>query len=326
MQRRQFLPLMALATSAAIPLHARAASETWPHRAMKLVVPFPPGGGTDIVARAVGQALGARLGQPMVVDNKPGAGTSIGTEAVARAAPDGYTWLVSGSTTYTVNPALKPKLGYDPFKDLTPIAMLAKAPLVLVVPANSPFQSLMDMLSTIKQRPGSVRYATFGNGTAPHLAGVLLGLAAQIQWQDIPYKGSAQVMTALLSGEIEATFDTLASAAPHIKSGKLRALAIPSRTRISALPQTPTFTELHLDSASFEGWYALSGPAHLPTEVATRMKRELRAVMAQADIQNQLKAQSLEPVFVESAGLMEQMEKEITQFRAAAARSRLTLD
>ena len=164
MQRRQFLPLMALATSAAIPLHARAASETWPHRAMKLVVPFPPGGGTDIVARAVGQALGARLGQPMVVDNKPGAGTSIGTEAVARAAPDGYTWLVSGSTTYTVNPALKPKLGYDPFKDLTPIAMLAKAPLVLVVPANSPFQSLMDMLSTIKQRPGSVRYATFGNG------------------------------------------------------------------------------------------------------------------------------------------------------------------
>lgn len=324
MQRRHLLSLLALQST--LGLTRTALADTWPSRPLKLVVPFPPGGGTDIVARAVGQALSTRLGQGVIVDNKPGAATVIGTEAVTRAQPDGYTWLVSGSTTYTVNPALKPKLSYDPFKDLTPVAILAKAPLVLVVPAQSPFQRLEDLLAAARQKQGSVRYATFGPGTAPHLAGVLLGLAAQIQWQDIPYKGSAQVMTAMLSGEIEAAFDTLASAAPHIKAGKLRALATPSRSRVSTLPQVPTFAELKLDSASFEGWYALSGPAHLPPEVTTRLDRELRAVMALPEVQNQFRVQSLEPVYLDSRSMVTQMEAEVTQFRAAVARARLNLE
>ncbi|MDD0816745.1 tripartite tricarboxylate transporter substrate binding protein [Curvibacter sp. HBC28] len=325
MHRRTALSLLAL--SAGSPLGAQAAdSAAWPTHNLRLVVPFPPGGGTDIVARAVGQALSPRLGQAVLVDNKPGASTQIGTEAVVRAAPDGYTLLVSGSTSFTVNPALKPRIGYDPFKDLIPVAMLARAPLVLVVPAQSPFKTLNDLLAAARKQAGAVRYATYGSATAPHLAGILLGLAAQVSMQDIPYKGSAQVTTALMSAEVEATFDTLASAAPHLKSGKLRALATPSRQRIPSLPDVPTLAELKLEDASFEGWYALAAPAHTPPAVIARLSQELSRVMAQPEVQTQFRAQSMEAVFLDSPKLIKQMELEITQFRAAVARARVTLE
>ena len=329
MQRRHALSMFALSTlgaSAPLALAAQASPDAWPNRPIRIVVPFPPGGGTDIVGRAVGLALAPRLGQPMVIDNKPGASTLIGTEAVIRAVPDGHTLLVSGSTTYSVNPALKPRLGYDPLKNLSPIAVLAKAPLVVVVPAQSPFKTLDDLLTAARRQAGAVRYATYGSATAPHLAGLLLGLAARVSLQDIPYKGSAQVATALLGGEVEATFDTLASAAPLIKAGKLRALATPSRKRISSLPNVPTLAELQLGDASFEGWYAISGPAQLPPSVQARLGKELRAVMAQTEVQNQFRAQSLEPVYLDPAEMVRLMEQEITLFRATAARAHLNLD
>src|SRR5450830_1810020 len=318
MQRRCALSLLALAGCAGLSQTALAAAEPWPSRSVRIVVPFPPGGGTDIVGRAMGQAV--------VIDNKPGASTLIGTEAVTRAAPDGYTLLVSGSTTFSVNPALKPRLNYDPFKDLSAVAVLARAPLVVVVPAQSPFKTLPELLNAARRQPGSVRYATYGSATAPHLAGLLLGLSAGVNLQDIPYKGSAQVSTALMSGEVEATFDTVASAGPLIKAGKLRALATPSRVRVSSLPQVPTLTELGLPDASFEGWYAMAAPAGTPAPVLERLGRELRAVMALPEVQKQFRAQALEPVYQDPAAMTRLMEQEFTQFRAAAARAHLTLE
>ncbi|WP_027475876.1 Bug family tripartite tricarboxylate transporter substrate binding protein [Curvibacter gracilis] len=326
MKRRCALSLLALAGCTGLSQTALAAAEPWPSRSVRIVVPFPPGGGTDIVGRAMGQALAPRLGQAVVIDNKPGASTLIGTEAVTRAAPDGYTLLVSGSTTFSVNPALKPRLNYDPFKDLSAVAVLARAPLVVVVPAQSPFKTLPELLNAARRQAGSVRYATYGSATAPHLAGLLLGLSAGVTLQDIPYKGSAQVSTALMSGEVEATFDTVASAGPLIKAGKLRALATPSRVRVSSLPQVPTLTELGLPDASFEGWYAMAAPAGTPAPVLERLGRELRAVMALPEVQKQFRAQALEPVYQDPATMTRLMEQEITQFRAAAARAHLTLE
>ncbi len=326
MKRRSALSLLALGASTGLPFGALAATDPWPNRTIRLVVPFPPGGGTDIVARAVGQALARRMGQAVVVDNKPGASTQIGTEAVARAAPDGYTLLVSGSTTYSVNPALRARLNYDPFKDLTPVAVLARAPIVVVTAASSPYQTVDDLLAAARAKPGAVRYATYGSGTAPHLSGVLLGQAAQVVLQDIAYKGSAQVTTALLSGEIDVSFDTLASAAPLIKAGKLRALATSSRTRLAMLPQVPALEELHLGGASFEGWYAMSAPAQLAPAVQARLGKELRAVMSLPEVQSQFRAQALEPVYLGPAEMLQLMEQEVTLFRAAAARARLTVE
>src|SRR5450830_459900 len=320
MQRRCALSLLALAGCAGLSQTALAAAEPWPSRSVRIVVPFPPGGGTDIVGRAMGQALAPRLGQAVVIDNKPGASTLIGTEAVTRAAPDGYTLLVSGSTTFSVNPALKPRLNYDPFKDLSAVAVLARAPLVVVVPAQSPFKTLPELLNAARRQPGSVRYATYGSATAPHLAGLLLGLSAGVNLQDIPYKGSAQVSTALMSGEVEATFDTVASAGPLIKAGKVRALATPSRVRVSSLPQ------VGLPDSSFERWYAMAAPAGTPAPVLERLGRELRAVMALPEVQKQFRAQALEPVYQDPAAMTRLMEQEITQFRAAAARAHLTLE
>ncbi len=326
MKRRSALSLLALGASTGLPFGALAATDPWPNRTIRLVVPFPPGGGTDIVARAVGQALARRMGQAVVVDNKPGASTQIGTEAVARAAPDGYTLLVSGSTTYSVNPALRARLNYDPFKDLTPVAVLARAPIVVVTAASSPYQTVDDLLAAARAKPEAVRYATYGSGTAPHLSGVLLGQAAQVVLQDIAYKGSAQVTTALLSGEIDVSFDTLASAAPLIKAGKLRALATSSRTRLAMLPQVPALEELHLGGASFEGWYAMSAPAQLAPAVQARLGKELRAVMSLPEVQSQFRAQALEPVYLGPAEMLQLMEQEVTLFRAAAARARLTVE
>ena len=212
------------ATLAAFAGHASLASaqttppaDAWPQRPVRMVVPFPPGGGTDVVARALAQKLAGRLGTAVVIDNKPGASTIIGTEAVVRADPDGYTLLVSGSTSYTVNPALRSKLPYDPAKDLVPVATVARAPLVLVVSASAPYKDLNALIAAAKAKPKSIHYATFGSGSGPHLAGALLEQAAGIQLQDVPYRGSSQSLIALMGGEIQLGIDTVAAAAPQVK-------------------------------------------------------------------------------------------------------------
>ncbi len=229
-----------VAASAALALFTAfapaSAQETWPSRPLRLVVPFPPGGGTDIVARTLGQKLSERLGQPVVVDNKPGASTVIGTEAVAKAAPDGYTLLLSGSTSYTVNPVLRAKLPYDPLQDLAPVAIVARTPLMVVVGSQQPWHSMAELVAAAKAEPGSIRYATYGPGSAPHLTGEWLALAAGIRLQDVPYRGSGQGVVALIGAEIEMSIDTVAAVAPHLRSGRLRAIGVVSPVRSSSFP------------------------------------------------------------------------------------------
>ena len=308
--------------SALVAFHAPAlAQEKWPVRPVKLVVPFPPGGGTDIVARAMGQGLSERLGQPVVIDNKPGAATIIGTDAVAKAAPDGYTLLLSGSTSYSVNPALRARLPYDPMRDLAPIAIVARTPLVLVVGAGTPWRSLPELIAAAKAKPKSIRYATFGSGSGPHLAGALLALAAGIQLQDIPYKGSSQGSMAVIGGEIEVGIDTVAAVAPHVRSGKLRALGIVGAARSSMLPEVRTLAEQGLPDATFDAWYGFAAPARTPAPVVDKLARAVAATMGSAALQAQLRAQGMEPVVIGAAAFRSQMEGEISRYRALAHRA-----
>lgn len=319
--------LATLASASSFSLAQSAApADAWPQRTVRLVVPFPPGGGTDAVARALGQKLSARLGKPVVVDNKPGASTIIGTDTVVKAEPDGYTLLVSGSTSYTVNAALRPKLPYDPLKDLAPVAIVARAPLVIVVNADSPYKDLAALLATAKAAPKAINYATFGSGSAPHLVGALLEQAANVRLQDVPYRGSAQAMMGLIGGEIQMAIDTVASAAPHVRSGKLRALAIAGNERARVLPLVPTVRELKLPDAAFDGWYAVAAPVRTPAPIVDKLMKEVEAAMRDVALQEQIRAQGMEPVFVGPKAMHAAMEDEIGRYRALAHRAQIVVE
>lgn len=298
----------------------------WPEQAVRMVVPFPPGGGTDVVARALAQKLATRLGTAVMVDNKPGASTIIGTESVVRARPDGYTLLVSGSTSYTVNPALRSKLPYDPAKDLLPVATVARAPLVMVVSASSPYKDLNALIAAAKAAPKSINYATFGSGSGPHLAGALLEQAAGIQLQDVPYRGSSQSLMALIGGEIQLGIDTVAAAAPQIRAGKLRALAIAGKSRSSMLPGVPTVEELKLPDAAFDAWYAIAAPARTPQPIIRRLVTEVEAITRDPELQAQMRAQGMEPVYLGPAATRAVIDDEIVRYRALAHRARIIVE
>ena len=319
--RRTLCLALALAAAGLTPAAALHAQDTWPAKPIKLVVPFPPGGGTDLVARAMGQKLSDRLKQAVVIDNKPGAATIIGTDAVAKAAPDGYTLLLSGSTSYTVNPALRAKLPYDPVKDLAPIAIVARTPLVLVVKTDAPYANVDALVAAARAKPQSVRYASFGSGSGPHLAGELFALATGTKLQEVPYRGSAQATMAVISGEIEMGIDTVAAVAPHIQSGKLRALGIVGAARSSLLPEVKTMAELKLPDATFDAWYGFAAPAGTPAPVVQRLAQEVKAVMADTALQKQLRTQGMEPVVIESAAFRSLMDTEIARYLALAHRA-----
>lgn len=324
MKNRLLWLALAATFSALSPL--AQANDTWPSRPVKLVVPFSPGGGTDIVARAIAQKLATRLGQPVVIDNRPGASTIIGTDTVVKAEPDGHTLLISGSTSYSVNPALRSKLPYDVATDLAPVAVVAQAPLVLLVNAASPYQKLADLVKAAKAKPGALTYATFGAGSAPHLSGALFAQAIEARLQDVPYRGSSQSMTALLGGEIDLAIDTVATATPHVRSGKLRPLAIVGNTRSSLLPDVATVTELKLPEATFDAWYAVAAPARTPAAVLKRLGTELSTVMADPQLQAQMRAQGMEPVAQGAAAMRALMEKETPRYRALAHRAGIHAD
>lgn len=323
MQRRH--TLAALAATLAAPGLALAQG-AWPSRPIKLVVPFPPGGGTDLAARIVGERLAAKLGQPVVIDNKPGASTAIGVSLVSVADPDGYTLLFSGSTSFTVNPAVRPKLSYDPFRQLTPIAMVTRAPLVLVTSADNPDKTLKQVLARAATKPQAVSYATFGPGSAPHLAGELLANAAGVKLLAVPYKGSAEAAIGVARGDVTLGVDTMASANPHIQSGKLRALAVVSEKRSSLLPQVPSYGELQMSSALLDAWYAMAGPANFPAAIRDALQQAITSVLAEPEVRRKLAAQSMEAALLGPQALREVMDQELARYRAVVARAGIRLD
>lgn len=313
--------LAAAAAASSLFLPGTSFAQAWPSRPIKLIVPFPAGGGTDIVARLLAERLGQALGQSVVVDNRPGAGTAIGAAAVAGAAADGHTLLFSGSTTFTVNPAVRRNLGYDPFKQLQPLGLVARAPLVVVTAANGPYADLPQLLAAAKDKPGELNYATFGAGTGPHLVGEMLAYTRSARMTAVSYKGSADALVGILRGDVQMGVDTLAAARGQIDQGKLRALAVISEKRTPLMPQVPSLGELGLGYALFDAWYAMAAPAGLEPAVAGRLEKVLAAIAADADFRQKLAQQSMDGAWLAPAALRGLMDREVTRYRAAVARS-----
>jgi len=284
---------IALAFSCGVLAMAVHAAE-YPDRAVRVIVTFPAGGGTDIVARMVIQKLAERIGGSFVIDNRGGAGGTIGTDLLAKAPADGYTiGVVSGS--HTINPSLYKKLPFDSVRDFAPVAMLVTGPGLLVVHPSLPARTLRELITLARAQRGGLLYASAGNGTPPHLAAELFKLMTDTQIGHVPYKGNAQAMTDLIAGQTAMSFPTIPSALPHVQTAKLRALGVTSAKRVGALPNIPAIAET---VAGYDGsaWYGVMAPAGTPAAIVTRLHGELMAVLRTPELKDKLVAQGLEPV------------------------------
>jgi tripartite-type tricarboxylate transporter receptor subunit TctC len=271
-----------------------SAADAWPDKPLRLIVPFPPGGAADTIGRLLALKLGERLGQSVVVENKAGGGTIIAAQAAAQAAPDGYTLSLATSGQLAINPALHPKLGYDPVKSFVPVALVASTAYVISVNADSPIRSLNALIAEAKRNPGKLAYSSCGNGTVCHLTGELLKSSAEIELLHVPFSGSAPAITALLGNQVQIASDTVAIQAPQIKAGKLRGLVVSSTQRSPVLPDVPTAAEAGLPAFIADSWFGIVVPAGTPPAVVGRLNRELNAITQSAEARDQLARQGLD--------------------------------
>ena len=281
--RRLVLTVLALlAALATLP----ATAQKYPDKPVRIIVPFPAGGGTDIIGRILGQKLTENLGQSFVVDNRPGAGGTLGAEAAARSAPDGYTLLVV-SASYSVSPSLY-KLGYDPLADLAPISLLASVPFVLVTYPDYEADTIAQVIAAAKAKPGEINFASSGNGSAPHLAAEMLAQATGTKLVHVPFKGGAPAITEVVAGRVQLYFSTVTQALPFIKSGKLKAIAVSSRKRSTALPEVPTLEESGVPNFDIVDWFGVLAPRRTPVATLERLSAEIVRGANQPDMKERL--------------------------------------
>jgi tripartite-type tricarboxylate transporter receptor subunit TctC len=266
----------------------------YPTKAVRMVIPFPPGGATDIVGRVVAQKLSERWGQPVVVENRPGAGGTIGSETVAKSAPDGYTLLIATTSTHAVGPALQ-KLPYDALADFTPITLLAHSPNVLVVSPQLGAGSLRELIAAAKARPGSLSFASSGNGTITHLTGELFKLMAGVDVLHVPYKGTALSVADIASNRVSMLFDNIVSAQPHIRSGNVKPLAVTTTKRAALMPELPTMAESGLPGFESSAWFGLFAPAALPADIRALVHEAALAALNAPDAKERLVAAGADP-------------------------------
>lgn len=272
---------------------AIAQTEVWPSKPIRAIVPFPAGGGTDIVARDVTQKMSVTAKWTFVIDNKPGSGGNLGIDTAAKAPADGYSLVIGQTSNLAINPSLYSKLPYDPIKDLTPIGLIGNAPLVLVVPTDSPFKTLGDVVKAAKAQPGFINYATSGNGTVAHLATELFQREAGIKLTHIPYKGATQGINDVIGGQVQLYMSSVPTLLGHIKNGKLRPLAVTAAKRTDDLPQTPTVAESGYKGFEAVTWFGLLGPAKLPASVVRTANTELNKALNSPDLRKKLEDQGL---------------------------------
>jgi len=270
-------------------------AQTYPNRPTRFIFPFPPGGPTDILGRIIGQKLAERLGQPVVPENKPGAGANIGLEIGAKAKPDGYT-ITLASPSLSISPTLYKKLNYDSVKDFAPISLVAEIPNVLLVPSSSPIKSLKELISYAKANPGKLNFGSGGIGTSNHLASELLKTLAQINIVHVPYKGSNQAMIGMMGGEVGMVVVGIPPSQGQIKAGKVRALAVLSEARLPAFPDIPTAKEAGIDNFEVTTWYGILAPAGTPREIVTRLNAELTKIVATPDTKEKMQTAGFEPM------------------------------
>ncbi len=291
--RRQLLATaMGLAGAAALPAFA---ADKYPTRAITVVVPFPPGGSVDIMARQYTESLGRTLGVPIVVENKPGAGGSIGAQFVARAKPDGYTLVASSQSSHLANPLVQSNLGYDPIKDFENIAILGRQPNVLVVHPSVPVKTFAELVTYLKERPGQINFASAGAGSMGQLNAESLLLSVNAKAVHVPYRGGSQYVTAVLAGEVQFALDNLVVFLQHIQAGKLRALAVASATRVAQLPDVPTFAELGFPALNQASWIGIAAPAGTPAPIVTALHQAIRKAAVEPAMIESLKSRGVIP-------------------------------
>ena len=292
--RKLYAMVMALVAVTAAPwVHADDAA--WPGKPIKYVVPFSPGGVSDGVARLISQHLSTRLGQPVVIENKPGVSGIVGTQAVAHALADGYTLIGGTITTHAVNPFFTRNLGYDPVKDFAPVSLVGMVSNVLVVPAASRFSSVAQIVAELKARPDSLTYGTAGSGTSQHLSGQLFQSITGTRARQIVYKGGSQALVDLIGGQIDMVFETVAAARPMIDGARVKALAVTSRSRLASLPGVPTLAEAGVPNFEMQSWQGVFAPAGTPQPIVDRLGREIAAIVAMPEVQDKLRSMGVEP-------------------------------
>jgi len=277
----------ALAIAATSLITVTAFAQGWPARPVRLVVPFPAGGGTDIITRELANKVTAS-GYTIVVDNKPGSGGNLGVDAAAKAMPDGYTLVMGQTSNLAINPTLYSKLPYDPLKDLTPVSLVASSPLVIVASAESPYKTLADVVKASKEKPGSINYASSGNGTVAHLAAESFQKAAGIKLTHIPYKGASQGVTDVISGQVQLYVSSIPTLIGHIKSGKMRPIAVTSAKRVDDLPQVPTVAESGYKGFEAVTWFGVLGPANLPKDVVAKLNADINKALKDPELAKKL--------------------------------------
>lgn len=271
------------------------AAEVYPGKPIKIVAPFPPGGPVDILSRTIGSKLAQSLGQPVVVENRAGAGGNIGSDAVAKSAPDGYTLLMGFVGTHAINPSLYSKMPYDNVKDFEPVSLVAEVTIVLVVNPAIPANSIGQLIALAKSRPGELTFGSPGNGTPQHLAGELFNFISGVKIRHVPYKGAVPALTDLLGGQISMIFSSMPPALPHLKSGKLRALGVTSTARSPVTPELPTIAESGLTGYEVKNWYGIFAPRGTPKEIVTKLNAEIVKILNMPDVKESLSLQGAEP-------------------------------
>lgn len=317
--------LTALVLSMAAPVTALAQA-AWPSRPITLVVPFPPGGSADTVGRLIGKRLSDELGQPVVIDNRPGAGTAVGAGYVAKAPADGYTLLVSSGSTFTANPAIRSNLPYDSVKSFDPIAIVARIPLILLANKNEPVSTVPEFVAALKAAPDKYTYASFGSGTTSHFTAEIVLHAVGAKALHVPYKGSAPAMTDLIGGQIPFSFDTVTAAIPQVKGGKVKPIAVTSAKRSSQLPDVPTFAEAGYPQINADTWIMLVAPKGTPAPVLGKLEKAIAKILVTAEAKEALAAQGAEPAFAGAAASAVQITREMPLMREVAQRANIQAD
>ena len=303
-----------------------AAAQDWPSKPIRFIVPYPPGGGTDIIARIVQDKLSSALGQTIVIDNRGGAAGNIGTELAAKAAPDGYTFLFTLSS-HTINPIVYGKLNFDVEKDFAPVSLVASLPQIITAHPGTPFSDLAGMVAYAKANPGRINYASAGNGSPSHLAGELMKLKTGIEMTHVPYKGGGPAATAALGGEVQVMFISIPAALQHVKAGKLKALAVTTLKRTPSAPEIPTVAEaLNLPDYEVDSWFALFAPAKTPPAIVARLQAEVAKVVALPDIKEKLLLQGTAGVGSTSAELDKVVRDELVKWAAVAKSANIKVD
>ena len=326
LSRSRFLScLMAGAATLALPL-AHAQAQSYPDRPIKLVVPFAPGGATDILGRLLATSLGERLGQPVVVENRPGAGTVVAGALVAKAPPDGYTLLLGASTTLTLNPVIRNPLPYDPLRSFTPLGLVADMGLVLVAHNETPARTLPELVALAKADPDKLSYGSFGTGSSVHFGGEMLKTATGMRMVHVPFNGSSPSLTALMGGQVQVAVDTVVATTPLIKAGKIRPIAALGPQRLPLLPQVPTVAESGYPGFAMDTWFAFLAPAGLPAPIQKKLEKALADTMAEPAMKKKLVDIGLSPAWGPGSALQERIERELPQMRAVAARADIKVD